>query len=153
MTDFATTWRFLTDVPVYMEFLNAVWTLLSACLVFILGRYAYIEWRGNGRSEPFKGSIGFMTYLVGELFVRLAAFVFRYEQNRGGTITNFDDLPFIAWGSILAALGIMCCIRIWSPIRWKAWAWVIPIGLAACAVIYLGWIDPPEPHRWFKVGL
>lgn len=114
-----------------LEFMNAAWFVLCLCALFIFVRYLWIE-RSQGYLSN-KPALALAVYISGEAAVRGWIWAFHIAADHHRAIPAFSEKVGLLMSATVAAFGLLCIVRIFSPKHWGARAWVISTGLAVAA--------------------
>lgn len=105
--------------PHFLEAMNGVWTVLSLCALLVFVRYL---WRINDesgfgkkeRTARFEAAVALTVYFFGEFLVRFWVWLWRHQINDGVLAGWMKNYPVLAVGGIIAAVGCLCVIRVFS---------------------------------------
>lgn len=137
----------------FMEMLNGVWAILNLCLlvwftyyivaqVQALDRFSWFSvgrsWWKVGLPGHINAAIAIYVYHFGDLITRSSIWIWRHEQNMG-----FTDYPLaigpVLLGSLIAAFGLLCKIRVFTYYRLGNRAWHISLVLAL-SIVFIAWM-------------
>lgn len=120
-----------------LEVLNGAWAILCLCCMTVFGVYIYDEFTQHGWRAywPISGAIAIFVTDSGEFIFRSLIWWWRHEINHGIDAAWVITSPALIIGSIVAMLGLICKIRVFSPRRIRAYAWIISAGLGLAASI------------------
>jgi hypothetical protein len=111
-----------------LELMNGVFCLLGLCATFIFGRYLWIHRKQEYcELEPV---IAVLVLSVGLFIARGGIWGLRFIKN--------DHIPATPWvlfgasviGSGIAAIGILCMIRVFSPTKWGLYPVIVSATIA-----------------------
>jgi hypothetical protein len=117
-------------------FISAGLFFLSICLVLVFGRLLVIEVRHFGwkavRSNPVnQAAIALMVYFLGMIFTRgWSALLYNIMANGGSVIPLENSYPVAIVSAAVAAVGGLCCIRVFTRNRWT---WIVA-GIVVAAL-------------------
>jgi len=111
----------------FLVAINGAWVMLTICVVFVFARYVIKEWHPYGRAR-IKAAIAILVHFIGEAGWHSLSWCLHI-----GLLTTAPPRAiyalFIACGGV-AAVGALCCIRIFSPIAEGRVPWIIALVLA-----------------------
>lgn len=112
---------------------NLFWgdlTLFITLTMFILKAIHHDPWRWR-QNMAVRGAIGTAVYCLGMLFVRGWSVPLLVLTKHGyPTIDLENAYPVSLIGTMIAMVGMYCMVRVFSPVRWSFWGWLIPVTLA-----------------------
>ena len=115
-----------------LEALNGAFFILALCASFVFTHYLWVK-----RTLGYRAlgpAIGLTCVWYGEMLLR-GLFWYVRDQINGG-----NPMMAPAWGIILGSsiitIGILCCIRVFSPENWGNKSWSISLLLAAAFVVW-----------------
>ncbi len=109
-------------------------------LGIFIARYLWCEYRKRGLKEmrervANQAAIAVGMHIIGLGIIRtwsVVQFVIVKHGGNPGPVENEFQFPLI--GLILAVAGMSCCIRVFAPVKWKHWGWLL-IFMAALAFV------------------
>lgn len=110
--------------------------------LFIL-RYLRLEyckrgWRGMRARVANQAAFAVLVHITGLGLIRLWTVIQFVMMKHGVDPSGVDDIYQIpSVGLFLAVLGMSCCIRVFSPVHWGNWGWVMTFLAAAGFVGYM----------------
>lgn len=129
------------DVRIFSG-VNLFWgdiTILVVMLLYILKaiRTDPNHWRDN---IAVRGAVGWFVYCMGMALVRgwnvplLVLIKHNYP-----TIPLENAYPISLIGTMIAMVGMYCMVRVYSPVKWLFWGWLIPlvVGVTTSILIIL----------------
>ena len=108
--------------PGFLMLVNGVWFSLSVCLLFVFARYVWIN-RSRGYSE-LQAAISISIYFTGVSLSHGWVWWWRHHNNAGISAEWMNDWPVLPLGVLLAAFGLLCMIRVFTPLEWGNWGWI-----------------------------
>lgn len=114
-----------------LEALNGGFFVLSLCAFLIFGHYIWTHRRFGYR--VLQPALALSCIFAGETFLRAYLWYIRDHINSGINL-NADPM-LVASSSGLAAIGVLCAIRVFSPEEWGNKAWVTSSVLAGLFMI------------------
>jgi len=121
----------------FWEAVDVLLSSLCLCIVVIFSRYIATEiyLRGRGRMR-LRAAIG-IAVMAGGFAVMLGAAAFgRHHEEAGESVRWMMQPPWVVipgTGAFVAAIGLLCLIRVFSPDEWGRWGWVVCAGIALAA--------------------
>lgn len=123
------------EIIVAREAANGTWFFLSLFLAFVLWRHLVIAVFEEGYraydSWVNRGIIGLAVYFTSSAIMRLWVWVLLIMERRGDDwvfLAARTEIPLLAASG--AVIGAMCCVRVFTPIRWNPWFW-LAVGVIA----------------------
>lgn len=111
--------------------------IAEALLVFDLGLLCFIvvHLRREVRRRGFalartrlgnQAAVAVGVHILGLTLIRSWT-TYLYWANESGVDTSGaeDAYPLAMVGLVIAMVGMACCIRIFSPVRWGNWGWIL----------------------------
>lgn len=133
--------------------LNASWTVVSACIAITVLYYLVPRlWEpGWYMTRANKAAIGLVFYYSGSAVARSWSIAFLMYPE----LARFT--PWGIGGSLMALVGGLCILRIFSPANWGNWGWFITFILAGAAFIFMEYAiytaAPPSESEPTTVGV
>lgn len=129
----------------FNEGLNAVLCVLDFCGFAVFALYIF---HNKGMNyDALKPAIAIATHLFGLTIVRAAFWIQRHQINVGFHDGSLDLSALfyiiVGIGGFISGIGILCMIRIFSPIGWGIRNWVGTVLLATVITtisLFLSWI-------------
>jgi hypothetical protein len=118
----------MTTDPVFLEFVNAVWFILGVCVLAVFVHYIWQK-RENGYWN-LVGAISIAAYWFGEVIARGGVWYWYHLINSRQPPGWIGDYPIAGAGGIIAAIGALCMIRVFSPSEFGNWVWIVSGALA-----------------------
>lgn len=126
------------------ELINALLSSLGLCLLAIFARYFLIEHCRHGfQRTRMQAAIAIAVYMSGEVATRGWTWLARHLENVGADNRWMTAWP---WGvtpmltAAVAAAGLLCMIRVFTPGEWGNRGWLACAAIAAVATIAAGMI-------------
>lgn len=114
-----------------LELLNTVFFVFCAAAAFIFIRYCWVNRHyGYKTMQPL---LALTIFMLGSTMIRGSLAYARY-------LTNLHrQLPeYLYWitigGSVIAAIGVLCVIRTFSPKDWGHYPWMVAFSLALIVI-------------------
>lgn len=112
--------------------------IFDVIFAVVLIRYLWINKSGQPWWEQvhLQGAFAFLTLIVGHILIRGWSIVsFVAIKRQGASIFDMENwLPVSFVGTIIAVIGMIWCIRVFSPGRWGEVGWIVAVILAGCFV-------------------
>jgi hypothetical protein len=122
-----------------LQAINGYLSITAICATFIFARYIYINCEQG--YKVLRPAIALMVLWFGDFILRGPIFIARILENSGLTITF--PLWALLLGSMIVELGMLCCIRVFSPETWKFWSWLgtllVASFLVGCSFVLVLW--------------
>jgi len=103
-------------------------------LLLVLSMFVIKAWRFNHKwydDMAVRGAIGLAVYCVGMMLVRGWSVPLLILTKHGyPTIALENAYPVSLIGTAIAMVGMYCMVRVFSPVRWSFWGWVVPGAIA-----------------------
>lgn len=145
------------DIP--DDILQGVWFLLSVALVLtfitFLARRMWEHvvfrrkhdplWKSLWKTIPVtyagienQAALALMTYFIASSFYRGSTWMTLLESEAHGNLLSRSHV--MTNSTLLALLGALCCVRVFTPIHWNPWLWMA-VGASSIGV-------PIAVHYW-----
>lgn len=120
--------------------INSGWVILSVFILIIFLQYVLNSKNGifSGRKLSLSNEIALAicVYFVGTLLVRVWNVLLLFGQRYNFTKFVWDSYPISVAGSLLAFVGGLWLIKIFSPEKWRPFGWIF----SAIASLIISWI-------------
>jgi len=133
----------------FLEVLNGIWSVLDLTLLAWFTYYIWVQikeledftwyrsfryWSKNGLPPHVNAAISIYVFTTGDVIVRSHIWYWRHFQNLGYTAEDLSLWPLVLGGTI-AAVGLLCKIRVFTVYRLGNIAWVASLFLALALVL------------------
>lgn len=118
------------------EIINEMLFAQACVLVYVFGRHLQYEVRKPGWYHSFgnQAAVALLTFFLGEAVARAWTVLF-LVQHRHGVRDIIEHYQVALAGAVIATVGALCCVRIFSPEKWKGRGWVIGLGISLAFTI------------------
>lgn len=117
---------------------NLLWgdlTLMLVLMLFILKaiREDSYHWRN---SMAVRGAVGMFVYCLGMGMVRAWSVPLLILTKHGyPTISLENAYPVSLVGTVIAMVGMFCMVRVFSPVSWSIWGWLVPLAVSVTSSV------------------
>lgn len=120
--------------PIFLEIANGTLAVSGLVLLAVFVRYMIgVQATERGRAA----AIAIAVFVAGETIFRGWVWWWRHQINDGIPVDWMREVPVPAIGLIVAMVGAFCMIRIFSFVRWPAWAWVGAMAFTVALMTYV----------------
>ena len=132
----------LNDVIV-REIMNGTWFLLSVMMVVTFAVYLLDRKMRGGDWYQRPGSqaaIALSIFLSGSAIrAGWIWWLLHCHNNRLDCTAYQKSWGILIIGTILVVVGGLCCVRVFSPVSWRPWSWIVAgiISVAAPVFVYV----------------
>lgn len=133
-----------TADSIMREIMNGCWFILSLALTVTFAFRVYVRitenpasWRNN---EGVGAAIALFVFFLGSsarsLWIWLLLNCQNDEKDCAWIQSSYE---FLVVATALAIIGATCCVRVFSPPRWRPWGWisVAVVALVIPMIVYL----------------
>lgn len=115
--------------------------------VFLLTKAYKAGWRQAFTLQfyddiPVKAALSLCVLMIGLLISSNWGLFYLYAQKHDANFIAIENqYPIALVGGAIRTLGMLCIIRVFSPIRWKYWPWLITLVVAVVLAIVVVTVD------------
>ena len=128
------------------EYANLIFMIMSLALIGIMsmhvvGVISEVGWEWYERADV-KGALAIIVFLIGDTIRNAWIWALLAANNRQEDITYFRERPYVVVAAIgIGSLGALCCIRVFSPHRWRNYIWVSVLMVSVVATAIMAMVD------------
>lgn len=120
------------------ELVNAVLLVVDLSLVFVFVTFLRAEVKSQGwETLRAKAAFALIIYFIGMTVVRAWGFTLLWYEDINKAISLELGLPLTLVGTIIAMIGAILCVRVFSPKWWGPWGWLVTLALAAALGVFV----------------
>lgn len=113
------------------QIINGYLAVIGLCCFVIFLRYLYENCHLGYRE--LRPAIAFLVVWAGNAILRGPIFYQRTRANMG--LESVEPTYALFIGGSLLIMGFLCCIRVFSPVKWGHWSWILSLLLSTIIVI------------------
>lgn len=130
---------------VVREIANGIWFLLGAFLIVAFGIRIWQRFQVPGwyKDEGTQLLIALFVYFCGSIIRSgwiWGVLVCSNDRGRDDCAVIIQRYDVLLLASVLALVGLVCCIRILTPPHWQPWPWIVSGVLAVAIPVGVHWI-------------
>lgn len=114
--------------PALAEGINGALFFDLSFALMLFASYIVYEVRRDGDEARASAATAVSVLLLGDMILRGWFWLWRIQFNNGVSTAWMDDVPIVPLGQIVVMAGVLCVIRVFSPVTWPRDTW-IAIGL------------------------
>jgi hypothetical protein len=122
--------------PGLLEIVNGTWFVLGLCLLFVFGRYL-MDIGLDFRRQRVQAAGAIFVYFLGESVVRGWTWWWRHKLNHGAAVDWMGWSQVLLGASLLAAMGALAMIRVFTPPGCGHRTWIMSGFIAAAMALAL----------------
>lgn len=146
---------------IVLEILNGIWAVLDFALLAWFTYYIYAQvkeienyvwyhslkyWWNEGLPPQINAAVAIYVFTTGDAIVRTYIWYWRHQTNLGHDEHLLSIVP-VLFGGVIALIGLLCKIRVFTIYRIGNKAWILSILLALSIIALLLYTAPKSVHK------
>lgn len=135
-------WRLQTEILVALDL-----ELLFIIIVHMVDQIKKVGWKQARSRLGNLAAIAIGTHMLGLTIQRgWNTWIFHSKVNIGYSdlqFTYIDGIGIPLAGLAIGVIGMALCIRVFTPVRWGNWGWILSILFA---IVFVVWLE--MPYAW-----
>lgn len=122
-----------------LQILNGYISVIAICATFIFANYLWLKRKQD--YEELRPAIAMLGLWIGEQILRGPIFFQRTLANAG--MPSAEPILTIFVGGLIFGVSALCCIRVFSPAKWRYWSWlgtfILSTLVVAASLMFVSW--------------